>query len=279
MKNKIDAKGFEVGILTQKDDEWISLTDIARYKNTTAPADVVKNWIRRRDSIVYLGLWEKINNPSFKLVEFDQFKQEAGSNSFTISPKQWITTTNAIGIRSSSGRYGGTFAHPDIAFEFASWISPEFKLYIIKEYQRLKQSENYQQKLDWSVKRDLAKLNYGLHTDAVKAFIIPKVLSKSQIRMTYASEADVLNVAMFGMTAKEFKEQNPELVGNQRDNATIEQNLVMSNLEMANAMLIEQGLAQSDRLFKLRQLAIKQIENLLKAPAMERIKKLAEKTE
>ncbi len=280
MKNKIDAKGFEVNILTQKNEDFISLTDIARYKNPAEPRDVVRNWMRRIDTVEFLGLWEKLHNPDFKAVEFDRFKSEAGRNAFTLSPERWCKTTSAIGIKTSRGRYAsGTYANLDIALEFASWISAEFKLYIITEYQRLKQSENYQQKLDWSVKRDLAKLNYGLHTDAVKAFIVPKVLSKSQIRMTYASEADVLNVAMFGMTAKEFKAKFPEKTGNQRDNASIEQNLIMANLEMTNAIFIKQGMSQGERLIELRELALQQLENFLNSRAVERIKKLANEAE
>ena len=277
MKDKIAAKGFEIGILTQKADEFISLTDIARYKSTTEPKGVIANWLSTHDTIDFLATWEEMHNPEFKGLEFQSFKNERGR--LYITPQQWIKQTGAMGIKSSRGRYSsGTFAHPDIAFEFASWISPQFKLYIIKEYQRLKQSEHYQQKLDWSVKRDLAKLNYGLHTDAVKEFLIPKILSPAQIRMTYASEADVLNVALFGLTAKEFKEQHPELIGNQRDNATIEQNLIMANLEMSNALWIEENRSQSERLTLLRQLALKQLENLLRSPAAERIKKLAEQS-
>lgn len=234
MKDKIAAKGFEIGILTQKADEFISLTDIARYKSTTEPSSVIFNWMSSHSTLDFLSTWEELNNPNFNSMGFHGIKLSKGR--LAISPAQWISKVNARGLKSTRGRYCATFAHPDIAFEFASWISPQFKLYIIKEYQRLKQSEHYQQKLDWSVKRDLAKLNYSLHTDAVKEFLIPKILSPAQIRMTYASEANVLNVALFGLTAKEFKEQHPELIGNQRDNATIEQNLIMANLEMSNAL-------------------------------------------
>ena len=275
INNKIEAKGFEVSIVTQKQDDYISLTDIAKYKNKNAPADVVKNWLRVKDTIEFLGLWEQLNNKSFKLVEFDQFKTEAGTNAFTLSPKQWIEKTNAIGLKSSAGRYGGTYAHVDIALEFASWVSPEFKLYIIKEYQRLKQSESYQNQIEWNVKRELAKVNYVIHTDAVKAHLLPKGLTKQQIGMAYANEADVLNIALFGLTAKEFKMQNPDKKGNQRAHATIEQNIIMASLESSNALLIRQGMAQSERLKTLRELAVEQLSSIITSRATQKIKKLA----
>jgi len=234
------------------------LTDIAKHKNPEFPADVVKNWLRIRSTIEFLGLWEELNNPNFNMVEFDQFKNDAGSNAFVLSPQKWIKSTNAIGMVSKSGRYGGgTFAHKDIAFEFASWISPEFKLYVIKDYQRLKDDENHRLALDWSVNRVLAKTNYRIHTDAIKANLIPPELPKEQQRFVYADEADVLNVALFGMTAKQWRAKNPELKGNMRDYASIEQLLVLVNLETMNALLVEQGKSQDERAHFLNQQAIK----------------------
>lgn len=279
IKNKIETQGFEINVLTQNNDDFISLTDIAKFKNPDAPKDVVKNWLRRKDTIEFLGVWEKLNNENFKGVEFDSFKENAGTNAFTLSPEQWIQKTNALGIRSSRGRYGGTFAHSDIALEFASWVSAEFKLYIIKEYQRLKHSESYQNKIEWNVKRDLAKATYTLHTNAIQEFLIPDGLTKKQIGYAYASEADLLNVALFGMTAKEFKEKEPEKSkhGNQRDYATIEQNIIMINLQNSNALLIEQGLEQSERLKTLRHLAVKQLETLTGNKAVQRIKDISDK--
>lgn len=279
IKNKIDVSGVEIDILTHDNQDYISITDLAKYKNAEAPADVIKNWIRRKDTIEFLGVWEQLNNSTFKLVEFDQFKNNSGTNSFTLSPQQWIKKTNAIGIQSKSGRYGGTYAHSDIALEFASWLSAEFKLYVIKEYQRLKQSESYATKIEWNVKRELAKATYSLHTDAIKDFLIPKELSKKQVGFIYADEADLLNVALFGMTAKEFKEQYPEKAshGNQRDYATIEQNIIMINLQNSNALLIEQGLKQSERLKTLRHLAVKQLETLTGNKAIQRIKGISDK--
>ena len=255
----IRAQNINITMISNVENEdYISLTDIARYSNPTAPKDVIKNWMRSRSTIEFLGLWEELNNPDFKGVEFDSFKTQAGSNAFTLSPQQWIKATNAIGLISKSGRYGGgTFAHTDIAFEFASWISPEFKLYIIKDYQRLKESEVHQYALDWSVKRILAKANYRIHTDAIKENLIPAELPKSQQRFVYADEADVLNVALFGMTAKTWREQNPGAKGNIRDYATIDQLLVLTNLETMNALLIEQGKSRNERVYILNQQAIR----------------------
>ena len=277
IKNKVNVKGIEISVVTHpREADFISLTDIARYKNAIAPGDVVKNWLRRKDSIEYLGLWEKLNNPNFKLVEFDQFKNAAGSNAFTLSPKQWIKTTNAIGIRSSSGRYGGgTLAHYDLAMEFASWISAEFKLYINKEFQRLKQSESYRNDIEWNVRRELTKATYSLQTDTIKDCLILPELTKGQINHVYASEADILNIALFGQTASEFRKQNPDKKGNQRDNATISQNIVMANLQSQNALLIEQGIPQGDRLKILRNLAIRQLASLTNSSAVKKINKIA----
>ena len=260
----IHAQGTQITVLSSSNaDDYISITDIAKHKNPEYPADIIKNWMRLRNTIEFLGLWEELNNPKFKLVEFDQFKSEAGANSFVLSPQKWIKSTNAIGLISKSGRYGGgTFAHKDIAFEFASWISPEFKLYIIKDYQRLKESESHQLSLEWNVKRILAKANYRIHTDAVKEHLIPPNLTPAQQSFVYASEADLLNVVLFGKTAKQWKNENPEKKGNIRDYATIEQLLVLTNLENTNAFLIESGLSQSERLRKLRDIAIYQLTSL-----------------
>ena len=257
VKEVIHAKDTEITVLSYVNaDDYISLTDIARYKNPEFPADIVKNWMRMRNTIEFLGLWEELNNPEFKLVEFDQFKNDAGSNAFVLSPQKWIKSTNAIGMVSKSGRYGGgTFAHKDIAFEFASWISPEFKLYIIKDYQRLKEDESHRLALDWNVNRVLAKTNYRIHTDAIKETLIPPELPKEQHRFVYADEADVLNVALFGMTAKQWRAANPGVKGNIRDFATIEQLPVLVNLESMNALLLQQGKSQEEQF--LNQQAIK----------------------
>jgi len=266
---KIEVVGREILIAYKNNEDFISITDIAKFKNPDAPADVVKNWLRNRNAIELLGLWEKLYNPDFKLVEFDQFRNEAGFNYFVLSPKKWIETTNAIGLLSKSGRYGGTFAHKDIAFEFASWISVEFKLYLIKEFQRLKEDENDRLKLEWNFQRTLAKVNYHIHTDAIKENLIPEKLSKNQISYIYANEADVLNIALFGKTAKQWRDDistgsAPKEKRNIRDYATIEQLVVLSNMESINAMLIQQGLNQSERLTQLNQLAIAQMKSLLR---------------
>lgn len=259
----IHADGIDIAVVTTigNEEDYISLTDMARHRNPEFPADVVKNWLRLRSTLEFLGLWEQLNNPDFKLVEFDQFKNEAGSNAFVMSPQKWIKETNAIGLVSKSGRYGGgTYAHKDIAFEFASWLSPEFKLYIIKDYQRLKESEDHRLSLDWNVKRILAKANYRIHTDAIKANLIPPELPTMQQGFVYADEADVLNVALFGQTAQQWRQAHPNEKGNMRDNATIEQLLVLSNLENINAYLIEQAISQPERLKKLRATALQQME-------------------
>ena len=260
MKNK------EITVLNQEihinKDDYFSLTDIARYKNPEDPADVVKNWLRRKDTIAFIGLWEELNNPNFKVVEFDQFKNEAGHNYFTLSPKKWIDGVNAIGIISKAGKYNsGTYAHKDIALQFASWISPEINLYIIKEFQRLKADE--QKQLGWTVKRELAKINYRIHTDAIKDnIIIPLEISKEQASFVYANEADVLNVALFGMTAREWREKNPDKKGNIRDYAEVSQLVCLSNLENLNAYLIDRGLSQRERLIELNKTAIRQMKVL-----------------
>ena len=237
------------------------MTDIARYKSDEAK-DVIKNWMRSKDTIEFLGLWEKLHNNNFKGVEFDSFRNQAGSNAFTMSPTKWIETTGAIGIVCKSGRYGGTYAHSDIAFEFASWISPEFKLYIIEDYQRLKEGENARLSLGWNLNREISKLNYRVHTDSIKENLIPPVLTQQQISYTYASEADLLNTVLFGKTAKEWRDSNPNEKGNIRDSATIYQLLVLANMESYNAILIKQGKIQADRMHLLHELAVQQMTTL-----------------
>lgn len=262
IKEKIYANGLTIDIYTSDfQNEYISLTDIAKYKSDE-PNDVIRNWMRGRDVIEFLGLWEILHNPNFKPVEFDGFKNEAGANAFTMSPKKWIDSTNAIGIVSKAGRYGGTYAHSDIAFEFASWISPEFKLYIIKDYKRLKFDENSRLSLNWNLNREIAKLNYKIHTDAIKDNLILPELTQKQISFAYASEADLLNVVLFGKTAKEWRDENPEGKGNIRDEATINQLLVLANLESYNALLIYQEKSQQERMQLLRQLAQSQLHTL-----------------
>jgi len=241
-------------------DDYISLTDIAKYKDNNEANEIIRNWLRNRNTIEFLGLWEHLYNPDFKPVEFDGFRKESGLNSFTMSPKKWVETTNAIGIISKSGRYGGTYAHKDIAFEFASWISVEFKLYLIKEFQRLKDEE--QKQLGWDIKRNLTKINYRIHTDAIKTNLIPKTLTPQQISNIYASEADILNVALFGMSAKMWRDANPERKGNIRDDADVSQLVCLANLETINALFISEGLTQQVRLQKLNAIAIKQMQIL-----------------
>lgn len=260
-KTKIKVKDNLVGIMRIGDIDYISLTDLARYKNPIEPKDVVKNWLRAKTNIEYLALWEQMHNPNVKGVEIDTFKNEAGTHYFTMSPQRWIKETNAIGIVSKSGNNGGTYAHPDIAFEFASWISPEFYLYLITEFERLKQNEGYQNKIEWSVRRELAKTNYRIHTDSIKENIVPS-LTEKQKQFVYANEADILNVALFGKTAKEWKEENPELNGNMRDYANILQLVILSNLENINSELIKQGMSQKQRLERLNEIAKRQGEIL-----------------
>ena len=256
--------------------DYISLTDLARYKNPIEPKDVIKNWLRAKTNIEFLALWEQMHNPNIKGVEIDTFKSEAGTHYFTMSPQRWIKETNAIGIISKSGNNGGTYAHPDIAFEFASWISPEFNLYLITEFERLKQNESYQNKIDWSVRRELAKTNYRIHTDSIKENIIPTLTEKQKL-YDYANEADLLNVALFGMTAKEWKDKNPTLDGNMRDYANILQLVILSNLENFNAEMIEQGIEQKTRLEKLNKIAKKQYHILLDSNGIKKIKALDDK--
>src|SRR5574344_1801126 len=261
IKETIHAKGVDIGIYTTDfENEFISLTDIAKYKNREEPNVVVANWMRNRNTIEYLGIWEQLYNPDFKPTEFEGFRMQAGLNAFTLSPKKWIEATGAIGIVAKSGRYGGTYAHKDIAFKFASWISVEFELYIVKEFQRLKTEE--QRLLGWTAKRELSKINYLIHTDAIKNNLIPAEVTDKQASIIYADEADVLNVAMFGITAKMWREQNPEQKGNIRDYASINELICLSNMESLNAVFIEQGLPQGERLLKLNQIAIQQMKVL-----------------
>ena len=276
---EIIVKENKVGILRFGNVNYISLTDLAKYQNSSDPSFTVKNWLRRVTTIDYIGLWEKIHNDDFNLVEFDQIKTEYGRNSFAMSPTQWIKRTNAIGIVSKGGRYSiGTYAHPDIAFEFASWLSPEFKLYLITEFERLKSNEAYRQKIDWQANRILSKLNYLVHTDAVKEYIVPK-LSKRQIQLIYAEEADVLNVALFGMTAKEWRDVNPKLAetGNIRDYTDLLHLVILNNLQNINAELIENNVSQSDRLIRLNNLARKQMKILQNNKNICELEKLQEK--
>jgi len=258
LKNKkVDVKGTIVSVTNNNKEDFISLTDIARYKNPKKTDYTIQNWLRNRNTVEFLGIWESLNNNSFKPLEFEGFKKQAGLNSFVLTPKQWCEKTNAIGIVSKSGRYGGTYAHKDIAFEFASWISVEFKLYLIKEFQRLK--DNEQKELGWNIRRTLAKLNYRIHTDAVKEHLIPVNLLKSKLRFVYSNEADLLNLALFNKTASEWRKENPKLKGNIRDYATIEQLLVLSNIESFNSELIKDGIIPEERLAKLNQIAIDQM--------------------
>jgi len=276
-KSKISAKGTEISVLSQgTDDDYISLTDIARYKNPDEPNAVIANWIRNRNTVEFLGIWEQLYNPDFKPLEFEGFKKEAGLNAFTLSPMKWVNSTNAIGIIVKPGRHGGgTFAHKDIAFEFASWISNEFKLYIIKDYQRLKADENSRFSLDWNVKRILAKVNYRIHTDAIRDNLIPPKLTPKQKSYVYADEADLLNMALFGMTAAEWRKANPDKSGNNmRDYATIEQLLVLANLENINALYIAKGIPQPERLQELSRMARSQLTALLENSSVKGLKAL-----
>jgi len=254
---KIEVKGIQVNVMNEQANDYISLTDIARFKNSAHSDDLIRNWLRNRNTIEFLGIWEQLNNPGFKPVEFDGFRKQAGLNSFTLTPSQWIEKTNAIGVISKPGRYGGTYAHKDIAFEFASWISVEFKLYLIKEFQRLKEEE-YQQ-IGWDIKRNLARINYRIHTDAIQKNLIPPELSGGQINFVYASEADVLNMALFGKTAKQWREENPGERGNIRDTANVAQLVCLSNLETLNAHFIQEKILQTERLQRLNKIAIEQM--------------------
>jgi len=273
-KNKtINVKGTGITLFSEGDYDFISLTDIAKHKDSANTDSIIQNWLRNRNTIELLGFWELMYNPTFKPLEFEGFKKQAGLNSFVMTPKKWVESTNAIGIKSKSGRYGGTFAHMDIAFEFASWISIEFKLFIIKEFQRLKADESDRLKLNWNLQRTLAKVNYHIHTDAIKEILIPMELSKVQTSFVYADEADMLNMALFGTTARQWRDANHKANGNIRDEASIEQLVVLSNMESINAVLIHQGLNQTERLVQLNIIAITQMKSLLQNRSLKKIKK------
>ncbi|MBS6264103.1 MAG: KilA-N domain-containing protein [Clostridium sp.] len=270
---KIHANGTEISVVSGNSaDDYISLTDLARYRNPDDPAGVVGNWLRNRNTIDYLGLWEEMFNPNFKLLEFEEFKKHAGENAFTLSPQKWITQTNAIGLTSRSGRGGGTFAHKDIAFEFASWISPEFKLYVIKDYQRLKLEESKRLELGWDTKRELSKINYRIHTDAIKEFLITPELTKQEQNLAYANEADLLNIALFGKTAKQWRLETGNKKLNMRDFASVEQLIVLVNLESMNADMIRQDIPAPERLKKLRSVAYYQINSLVSNNSAKKLK-------
>lgn len=266
---KINVLNNEIAVYSQNDEDYICITDIARYKNSDRTDDLIRNWLRNRNTIEFLGIWEQLNNPDFNPVEFDGFRKLAGLNSFTLTPSQWIEKTNAVGLISKPGRYGGTYAHKDIAFEFASWISVEFKLYLIKEFQRLKDEEFKQ--LGWDIRRNLTKINYRIHTDAIKENLIPPELTKAQANLVYASEADVLNMALFGMTAKQWREANPDKKGNIRDYADVSQLVCLSNLENLNAIFIKDNMPQGERLVRLNQIAIHQMKLLTEDTGVKRL--------
>lgn len=278
IKAQMVVKDQVINVIRIDDKEFISLTDLARYTDKDDPRYPIQNWMRNKDVISYLGLWESIHNENFKGVEFDTFKNEAGSNKFKISPQKWIRETNAIGMISKSGNSGGTYARSDIALEFASWLSPEFKLYVIQEFQRLKKNEAYQNKIDWHANRVLAKVSYVVHTDAIKSIIVP-TLTEKQKKFVYAEEADVLNVALFGMTAKEWRESNPNLAedGNIRDYTDLLHLVILSNLENINAELIEMGIPQSERLIRLNDMAKKQMELLRKNKSLKNLEYIENK--
>ncbi len=266
--SKINVEGSEISIISIDDKDYISLTDMVR--NIENGLALIEKWLRNKNTIEFLGIWEEMYNPDFNSLEFEGIKNEAGLNRFVLSVKQWVEKTNSIGIVAKAGRYGGTYAHKDIAFEFASWVSPYFKLYLIKEFERLKEEE--QKKLGWDIKRNLAKINYRIHTDAIKNNLIPEKLPKEKINFIYANEADILNMALFGMTAKEWRDENPNLKGNIRDYADISQLVCLSNLENLNAVFINEGLKQSDRLEKLNSIAIEQMKILSEAESVKKLK-------
>lgn len=268
-KSTIDVKGTAVTVLIADTSDYISITDIARFKDPERTDYIIQNWLRNRNTIEFLGIWEKLNNPDFNPIEFEGFRNRAGLNSFVLTAKQWIEKTNAIGIISKAGRYGGTFTHKDIAFEFASWVSVEFKLYLIKEFQRLKEEE--QKQLGWDIKRNLTKINYRIHTDAIKENLIPPDLTKQQINAVYASEADVLNMALFGKTAAQWRSENPDEKGNIRDFANAAQLVCLANLENLNALFINEGLDQKARLKKLNEIAIQQMKILMSDAGIKQI--------
>ena len=271
-KSTIAVQGADITILSKDGGDFISLTDMTRKFGDDS---LIYNWMRNRNTLEYIGIWEQIHNPGFKGVEFETFKSQAGLNSFSLTPRKWIEATGAIGIQSRAGRYGGgTYAHPDIAFEFGAWLSPEFKLYLIKEFQRLKEDENRRLSLAWNLNRTLSKLNYRIHTDAIRAHLIPPEITPAQAAMTYATEADLLNVALFGQTARQWRNANPKLDGNMREYATVEQLLVLANIEGMNAEFIHMGLSQGDRLKRLNQIAIRQMQTLTAKPVAAKLNPL-----
>jgi KilA-N domain len=271
--NLISVQGKQINFITMQDNDYICLTDIAKSKDgDSRAADIIKNWIRTRTTLEFIGTWEQLYNPDFKVVEFDHFKMQAGLPSFVLSPGQWMEKTNAIGFIVKLGKYGGTYAHKDIALEFCSAINPVFKLFLIKEFQRLKNEENNSQKLDWNLQRTISKINYRIHTDAIKENLIPNEITKQQKALVFASEADILNVALFGITAMQWRTKNTDKTGNIRDEASLEQLVVLSNLESINALLINQGLELSKRLLQLNKIAISQMKSLLESNSIKRLK-------
>ena len=268
---RVEVLDRSITYYRHRDEDFISLTDIARHRDAERGDYIIQNWMRNRNTIEFLGIWEQLNNPGFNSIEFDGIRKQAGLNSFSLTPKRWITETDAIGIVAKAGRYGGTYAYKDIAFEFASWVSVEFKLYLIKEFQRLKEEE--QKQLGWDIKRNLAKINYRIHTDAIKENLIPTELTPAQINQIYASEADVLNITLFGMTAKDWREANPDKKGNIRDYANISQLVCLSNLENLNAHFISDGMAQKNRLVKLNAIAIQQMKLLVEDHRVDKLEK------
>jgi len=270
-KENIVVQGTEIAVLAHGQDDYISLTDMARYKNAEATGLVISHWLSTRYTVEFMGIWERINNPNFNLTEFSNIKNESGANGYVLTSKQWIEKTSAVGLIAKPGRYGGTYAHRDIAFEFATWLSAEFKFYLITEFQRLKSDEQRRLSLEWNLQRTLSKINYRIHTDAIKEQIIPKEITRAQMAAIYASEADLLNVALFSMTAAEWRAANPEKSGNIRDYATLEQLVVMSNMESINALLIRQGLPQSERIVQLNNTAITQMKSLVAAALTKRL--------
>lgn len=265
----IDVRGTAVTVLSAKDGDYISLTDMLRAKDGDF---FIADWLRNRNTVEFLGIWESVFNPDFNYGEFAIIRSQAGLNSYKISVKEWVEKTRAVGLRATAGRYGGTYAHPDIAFEFGMWISPEFKIYLVKEFRRLKEEENDRLKLDWNLQRTLAKINYRIHTDAIKETLIPATVTKKQAAFIYADEADLLNVALFGQTAKQWREAHPDAEGNIRDHAPLEQLVVLTNLESLNSVLVRQGLPQSERLMKLNEIAITQMRSLLSNSNVKRLK-------
>ncbi|PIV71011.1 DNA-binding protein, partial [Candidatus Roizmanbacteria bacterium CG17_big_fil_post_rev_8_21_14_2_50_39_7] len=274
---KIITQGLQIAVIKNNEEEYISLTDMAKFKERETTGIVIANWLSTKYTIQFMGAWEQIYNPHFNVMEFNNIKNEAGSNGFILSSSKWIQKTNAIGIRSSAGRYGGTYAHKDIAFEFATWLSPEFKLYLIKEFQRLKSEENERLTLGWDVKRQLTKINYRIHTDSINENLIPQSISKKQATIIYASEADILNAALFGKTAKDWRDENKGKEGNIRDHCDVTQLVVLSNLEGINAELIRQSLSQSERLIKLNEIAISQMKALMSNSSIKRLEKKLQK--